>query len=208
MEISLKDKGFIVERGFKKVISPFDEMLETRGWQSLSEHKEPSYASLVKELFANIIEKEGKRVYVRGHWVEFSREEKKRLFSLRVQQDGLKFKKQLKEPKHQKKVDLLTAGKRYWKGTKKTPFKSIARGDLIEEAKVWFYFINYVLIPYKHLSTVIRSLASTLVMWITSTHQLIIRSLAPSPATTPFDSCHCRVIGINKNLFPMFLLLP
>ena len=41
-------------------------------------------------------------------------------------------------------------------------------------------------------------------MWITSTHQLIIRSLAPSPATAPFESCHGRVIGINKNLFPMF----
>ena len=31
-------------------------------------------------------------------------------------------------------------------------------------------------------------------MWITSTCQLIIRSLAPSPATAPFDSCHGRVI--------------
>ena len=31
-------------------------------------------------------------------------------------------------------------------------------------------------------------------MWITSTYQLIIRSLAPSPTTAPFDSCHGRVI--------------
>ena len=30
MERSLKDRGFIVERGFKKVISPFVEMLEKR----------------------------------------------------------------------------------------------------------------------------------------------------------------------------------
>ena len=35
-------------------------------------------------------------------------------------------------------------------------------------------------------------------MWITSTLQLIIRSLAPSPATAPFDSCHGRVSGINN----------
>ena len=55
-----------------------------------------------------------------------------------VQKDGLNFKKQLREPKHQKIVDLLTVGKGEWKGTKKTPFKSIARGDLTEEAKVWF----------------------------------------------------------------------
>ena len=90
----------------------------------------------MKEFFANRVEKEGKRVYVRGHWVEFSREEINILFSLRVQKDGLKFKKQLKEPEHQKIVDLLTVGKGEWNGTKKTPFKSIARGDLTEEAKV------------------------------------------------------------------------
>ena len=55
MERSLKDKGFIAERGFKKVISPFAEMLENIGWQSLGEHKEPSYASLVKEFFTNMV---------------------------------------------------------------------------------------------------------------------------------------------------------
>ena len=32
MEGSLKDRGFIADRGFKKVISPFAEMLEKRGW--------------------------------------------------------------------------------------------------------------------------------------------------------------------------------
>ena len=103
-----------------------------------------------------MVEKEGKKVYVRGHWVEFSREEINRLFNLRVQKDGSKFKKQVKEPEHQKIVDLLTTGKGKWKGTRKTPFKSIARGDLTEEAKVWFYFISYVLMPSKHLSTVRR----------------------------------------------------
>ena len=156
MESSLKDRGFIAKRGFKKVISPFAEMLEKRGWQSLDEHKEPGYASLVKEFFVKMVEKEGKRVYVRGHWVEFDREEINRLFSLRVKKVGSNFKKQLKEPKHQKIVDLLTGGKGEWKGTKKTPFKSIARGDLTEEAKVWFYLISSVLMPSKHLSTVKR----------------------------------------------------
>ena len=73
-----------------------------------------------------MVKKEGKRVYVRGQWVEFSREEINRLFNPRVQKDGSKFKKKLKEPEYQKIVDLLTAGKGEWKGTKKTPFKSIA----------------------------------------------------------------------------------
>ena len=48
------------------------------------------------------------------------------------------------------------AGKGEWKGIKKTPFKSISRGDLTEEAKVWFYFIRFVLMPSKHLSIVRR----------------------------------------------------
>ena len=132
MERSLKDKGFIAERGFKRLISTFSEMLENRGWQSLGEHKEPGYATLVKEFFSNLVEKEGKRVYVRRHGVDFSKEEINRLFSLRVKKDGSKFKKQLKKPEHQK----IVAGKGEWKGTKKTPFKFITRGDLTEEAKV------------------------------------------------------------------------
>ena len=156
MEGSLKDRGFIAERGLKKVISPFTEMLEKRGWKSLGEHKEPGFASLVKELFANMVEKEGKRVYVKGQWVEFIREEINKLFNVKVQKDGSKFMKQLKEPEHQKIVDLLMAGKGKWKGTNKTPFKSIAKGNLTEEAKVWFYFISFVLMPSKHLSIVRR----------------------------------------------------
>ena len=61
MERSLKDRGLIAERGFKKVISHFAEMLEKRGWQSLGEHKELGYASLAKEFFVNMVEKEGKK---------------------------------------------------------------------------------------------------------------------------------------------------
>ena len=156
MERSLKDRGFTAKRGFKKVISHFAKMLENRGWQSLAEHKEPGHASSGREFFVNMVEKEGKRVYVSGHWVEFSRKEINRLFNLRVQKDGSKFKKQLKEPEHQKIVDLLTARKGEWKGIKKTPCKSITRGDLTEEAKVWFYFINYVLMPSEHLRTMRR----------------------------------------------------
>ena len=75
MERSLKDKGFIVEKGFKKIISHFVEMLEKRGWKSLGEHKELGCVALVKEFFTNLVEKEGKKVYVRGHWVDFSKEE-------------------------------------------------------------------------------------------------------------------------------------
>ena len=53
-------------------------------------------------------------------------------------------------------MDLLTARKGEWKGTKKTPCRFIFRGDLTKEAKVWLYFIKSVLLPSKHLSTVRR----------------------------------------------------
>ena len=82
MEGSLMNRGFIVERGFKNIISPFAEVLENSEWQLLAEHKESGCASLVKEFYANMVEKEGKIVYVRGQWVEFSRENINRLFNL------------------------------------------------------------------------------------------------------------------------------
>ena len=129
-------------------------MLEKREWQELGEHKELGCAALVKEFFANMVEKEGKKVYVRGQWIDFSKEKINTLFNLKVKKYGSKFKKLLKEPEYQKIVDLLTVGKGKWKGIKKTIYKSIARGDLTEEAKVWFYFISSILFPSKHLSTV------------------------------------------------------
>ena len=54
-------------------------------------------------------------------------------------------------------VDLLTAEKGKWKATKKILYESIAIGALIEEAKVWFYFVSSVLLPSKHLNTVRRN---------------------------------------------------
>ena len=130
MEESLKNRGFIVERGFKNIISPFAEMVGKREWQPLAKHKEPGCASLVREFFANMVEREGKRVYVKGQWIDFSREDINKLFNLGVLKDGSKFRKQLREIEHQKIVDLLTTGKGEWKGTKINPFRSITRGDL------------------------------------------------------------------------------
>ena len=65
MEKSLKERGFIAERGFKNLVSPFVEMFEKREWKELGEHKEPGCAAMVKEFFANMVEDEGNKVYVR-----------------------------------------------------------------------------------------------------------------------------------------------
>ena len=66
MEKILEDRGFIVERGFNKIITHFSEMLEKKEWQSLDEHKAPGCAPWVKEFFASMVEEKGKKVYVRG----------------------------------------------------------------------------------------------------------------------------------------------
>ena len=60
-------------------------MLEKRGWQSLGEHKEPGCVALVKEFFTNMVEEEGKKFYVRGKWIDFSKEKINTLFNLKVQ---------------------------------------------------------------------------------------------------------------------------
>ena len=127
-------------------------MLEKRGWQLLGEHK-----ALVKEFYANMVEEKGKKVNVIGELIDFSKETINQMFNLKVQKDGSKFKRLLKEPEYQKIVDSLTRGKGKWKATKKSLFESITIVFLTEEAKVGFYFVSSVLLPLKHLSTVRRN---------------------------------------------------
>ena len=62
-----------------------------------------------------MVEDEGNKVYVRGKWIDFSKEKINGFFNLKVKKDGLKFKSLLKEPKYQKIVDLLIAEKGKWK---------------------------------------------------------------------------------------------
>ena len=104
-----------------------------------------------------MVEKEGKKVYVGGKLIDFSKETINGLFNLKVKKYGSKLKRLLRELEKQKIVDLLITEKGKWKETKKTLYESISRGDLTEEAKVWLYFISSALLPSKHLSTVRRN---------------------------------------------------
>ena len=47
-----------------------------------------------------MVEEEGKKVYVKGKWIDFSKETINELFDLKVQKDGSKFKRLLKEPEY------------------------------------------------------------------------------------------------------------
>ena len=93
-------------------------------------------------------------MYVKGKWISFDRGAINKTYNPKELKDGSKLKNLQKEREFQKIVELLTHGKGEWSSTKKNPYESIARGLLIEEAKVWFYFIGSVLLPSKHLSTV------------------------------------------------------
>ena len=93
-------------------------------------------------------------VCVRGIWVPMGHESINEVFQIKDPKNGSKYKKLLKEPNHENIVEFLTAGKGKWNATKKNPHESINRGSLMEEAKVWFYFIAYVIIPIKHMSTI------------------------------------------------------
>ena len=115
------------------------------------------------------------------------------------------------EPNHEKIVEFLTAGKGKWNATKKNPHESINRGSLTKEAKVWFYFIAYVIIPTKHLSTIREQEAIILYALmkgykfdvgkkietsIRSFHKNVKRGLIPHPSTITRLCILARVKGI------------
>ena len=93
-------------------------------------------------------------VYVRGIWVPMGHERINEVLQIKDPKNGSKYKKLVREPNHQNIVYFLTTGKGKWSLTKKNPHESINRGSLIEEVKVWFYFIASVMIPTKNLSTI------------------------------------------------------
>ena len=57
-------KDFIGERGFRKLISPFKEVIEKRGWSLLCEHKPTRFAAIVREFYAKMMGKKEKMCYV------------------------------------------------------------------------------------------------------------------------------------------------
>ena len=151
----LADKGFVGERGFGKLISPFAELIEKRGWGFLYEHKAPGFAAVVREFYANMVEmREDDTVFFRGVWVPFGQKIINEVFKLKDLKHGSKFNKMVDNPDYNKILNLLTAGQGKWETTKKNPHHAINRGSLTEEAKVWFYFICSTIIPTEHLCSV------------------------------------------------------
>ena len=151
-------------------------------------------------------------MYVRGVWVPMSHERINEVLQIRDPKNGSKFKKLIREPNHKKKiVDFLTGGKGKWNSTKKNPHESNPRGSLTEEAKVWFYFIAFVIISTKHLSTIRKNEAIILYALlkaykfdvgkiietsIKTFHKIVKRGLIPHLATITRLCILARVKGV------------
>ena len=147
------NKGFVVERRFKNPITPFKEIIEKRGWKALCTHQRSGYAVVVKEFYSNLVGRKDNTVYVRGVWVPYGAKAINQVYGMAGHKHGSKFKKLLENPDLKKIAEKLTDGKAQLKQEKEGP-KTLNRGSLIEEAKVWFYFLASVLVPTRHLSTV------------------------------------------------------
>ena len=150
----LADKGFVCERGFGKLISPFSEIIEKRGWESFCPHTMPEFSDLAREFYANMVGMREDTVFMRGVWVPFGDKRINEMFKLKELKHGSKFKKPVANSDHKKIIDLQTTGQGKWEATKKNPHYAINIGSLMEEAKVWFYFLSSVILPTKHLCAV------------------------------------------------------
>ena len=146
-------KGFIGERGFGQLISPFKELIEQRGWEKFCEHRKTWYAAVVREFYSNLVGRKENSVFVRGVWVPYGAETINAMYGMAGKRHGSKFKKLLANPNREKIVRKLTDGKVQWDQEKGAP-RTINRGDLTEEAKVWFYFLASNMVPTKHICTV------------------------------------------------------
>ena len=115
------NKGFINERGFGKIISPFSEIIENKGWDFFCKHKAPGFVALAREFYSNMVEMKEDSIYVRGVWVPFGHKRINEVFHLKELKHGLKFKKLVEKPDHEKIINLLTAGQGKLEATKKNP---------------------------------------------------------------------------------------
>ena len=106
----MANKGFVSERGFGKLISPFVEIIEKKGWEFFCKHKAPGFSDLPREFYPNKVGMREDSMYVRGVWVPFGNKRINEVFQLKKLKHGLKFKKLVETPDHEKIINLLTGG--------------------------------------------------------------------------------------------------
>ena len=108
---------------------------------------------MVREFYSNLVGRKDNTVFVRGVWVPYGAKAINEAYRMAGHKHGSKFKKLLENPNLDKIAKKLTDGKAQLRQEKGGP-KTLNRGSLTEEAKVWFYFLASILVPTRHLSTV------------------------------------------------------
>ena len=109
------EKGFIGERGFSQLISPFKELIEQRGWGKFCRHYKTGYAAIVREFYSNLVGRKENSVYVRGVWVPYGAKTINEMYGMEGAKNGSKFKKLMSNPNREKMAKRLTDGKGQWK---------------------------------------------------------------------------------------------
>ena len=128
-------------------------MIEQRGWGKFCKHQKTGYAAVVREFYSNLVGRKENSVFVRGVWVPYGAETINAMYGMEGQKHGSKYKKIAESHDREKIARRLTDGKVEW-GQGQGEKKIINKGDLTEEANVWFYFLASVLVPRKHVYTV------------------------------------------------------
>ena len=111
------------------------------------------YAVVVREFYSNLVGRKENSVFVRGVWVPYGAKTINTMYGMEGQKHGSKYKRLADSPNREKIARRPTDDKVKW-GQGQGEKKIINRGDLTEEAKVWFYFLASVLVPTKHVCTV------------------------------------------------------
>ena len=153
MEKVLCRKGVYRRKGPQSAHLPFQGIDSARGWGKFCKHQKTGYAAVVREFYSNLVGRKENSVFVRGVWVPYEAETINAMYGMEGQKHGSKYKKIAESPNREKIARRLTDGKVKW-GQGQGEKKIINRGDLTEEAKVWFYFLASVLVPTKHVCTV------------------------------------------------------
>ena len=104
-------KGFVGERGFSQLISPFKELIEQRGWGKFCKHQKSGYAAVVREFYSNLVWRKENSVFVIGVWVPYGAETINEMYGMEGQKHGSKYKKIADSPNREKIARKLTDGK-------------------------------------------------------------------------------------------------
>ena len=120
----------------------------------LCKHLEPSIRAIVKDFYTNLGDRRNLTCCVRGRWVAFGQRVISQLFGIRQGGDYTEYERLQKNPNFEEIEQKLTGGQEQWQRIRTISNAFINRGDLTKVGKVWFYFVNSMLKPSKHVSTV------------------------------------------------------